>query len=288
MPGCFIETLTVIAIFVSMVTLTPKLLKAFIETPPLWLDEQFDVQQFVFPEIDYRKVPNSKVPARMRLGHKMEHILKNCLKGQSVYELIAHNTAVKRDNRTIGEIDFLLKDSRDRGILHLELTYKFYLIDTAFSEPKYQLLGPNRKDKFHAKLEKLKNMQFRIPFAEEGKAQLAMQDVATENLRQEVCFKAQLFAPYSEPNVCIKPFNSHCVVGFWLPYKAFITPKFQSYEYYLPVKDEWIISPYDTSSWMSYFKLLPELKTLMFNKRSPMVWVKKKESVFEKFFITWW
>ncbi len=224
----------------------------------------------------------------MRLGHKMEHIFKNCLEGQVIFELIAHNVAVKSDNRTLGEIDFLLKDKRDGSILHLELTYKFYLIDPALGEPLYQLIGPNRKDTFHSKLEKLKNTQLQIPFVEEAKEQLAMLDVKSEDITQEVCFKAQLFAPYQHAELVINPFNKHCITGFWLPFEMFNFSEFHSYKYYIPAKDEWVVNPYDKGIWMSYNELLLELNSLMFRKRSPMVWMKKEEAVFKKFFVVWW
>ncbi|NNJ88906.1 MAG: DUF1853 family protein [Eudoraea sp.] len=271
-----------------MVTLTTKILKAFIGTPPLWPDRQFGLKQFVFPVIDVDKVHNSNVPANMRLGHKMEHVFKNCLQGQVIYDLLAHNVTVKRNKRTIGEIDFLLKDKRDGRILHLELTYKFYLIDTTLGKPLYQLIGPNRRDKFHSKLEKLKNTQFQIPFLEEGKEQLALLDVKSEDIKQEVCFKAQLFTPYDHSEVVYKPFNKLCISGFWLSFEAFDTIKFQEYEYYVPTKDEWAVSPYNKEFWISHSELLLELKSLLYRKRSPLVWMKKEESVFEKFFVVWW
>jgi len=271
-----------------MVTLTSNLLKAFIKTPPLWKGRTFGLAQFSFPEIDHAAVHDINVPANLRLGHKLEHIFKNCLKGQVFYELLAHNIPVKRDNRTLGEIDFLLKDNRDGHILHLELTYKFYLIDPTLGEPAYQLIGPNRNDKFYSKYEKLKNIQFKIPFTEEGQKQLSLLDVSLEDMKQEVCFKAQLFTPYQHSRVSIKPFNTRCFAGFWISLDMFTSSRFQNCEYYLPSKEEWVLNPYDKRSWMSYSKVLIELKILLFNKRSPMVWMKKKESAFKKFFVVWW
>jgi hypothetical protein len=271
-----------------MVTLTSKSLKAFINTPPLWLARQFGIEQFVLPEIDNAAVKDIKVAASMRLGHKMEHIFENCLKGQDRYKLIAHNTTVKRDNRTIGEIDFLLKDTRDRSTLHLELTYKFYLINPTLGETMHQLIGPNRRDTFYSKLEKLRNNQLQLPYEEEGIDQLALLDVKIEDIRQEVCFKAQLFTPYSHSEIAITPFNNQCVVGFWITLEAFTVASFQAYEYCISSKDDWILKPYDKGSWMSHNELLLELNILLFIKRSPLIWVKKKESVFEKFFVVWW
>ncbi len=288
MHGCFKETLTVCVIFVSMVTLTSKFLEAFITTAPLWIERQFEIKQFVFPEIDPKAVLEINIPEKLRLGHKMEHLFKNCLKGQVYYELLAHNIPIKRDNRTIGEMDFLLRDNRDNQILHLELTYKFYLIDPTLGEPVYQLIGPNRNDTFFSKLEKLKNTQFKIPFTAEGKEQLSKLDIGTENIKQEACFKAQLFTPYKRSKISINPLNTNCFAGFWISLDTFTSSDFLGYEYYLPSKDEWILMPCNTVSWMSYNEVLIELNTLLSNKRSPLVWMKKTVSVFEKLFVVWW
>ncbi len=288
MPDSFIETLTVCAIFVMMAPSTNALINAFIQTPPLWLERQFGLEQFVFPEIVCDAISDLKIPENLRLGHKMEHIFKNCLEGQVHFKLIAHNVAVKRDKRTIGEIDFLLKDGRDGSVLHLELTYKFYLIDPEFDDPIHQLIGPNRTDTFYSKLQKIKNVQFRMPFVEEGKEQLELLNVDSCNIKQSVCFKAQLFAPYLSPEVMIEPFNSQCISGYWVSMKAFIDLDLEANEFYIPPKDEWPLSPYDIDCWMSYYELLPKLDSFMLKKRSPMIWIKKDMTVFERFFVVWW
>ncbi|MGB5647944.1 MAG: DUF1853 family protein [Muriicola sp.] len=271
-----------------MVTLHSNFIKAFVQTPPLWLDHQFGITQFAFPEIDYTVLKGVTLPATMRLGHKIEHIFLNCLEGQTTYQLLAHSMVVRKENRTLGEIDFLLKDNRDQQLVHMELTFKFYLLNNRLEEPIDQLIGPNRKDNLVAKLEKLRNLQFRLPFLAEGKEQLKLYTRNTEEIKQEVCFKAQIFTPYQQNPTRLYPVNNHCVVGFWLPFEAFEGAGFKTQEYYVPTKDEWILSPDNTKFWMSHCKVLLALNIHMLQKRSVMVWMKKGESVYEKFFVVWW
>ena len=271
-----------------MVTLSLNLLKAFVETPPLWLDHQFGITQLTFPEIDYTVLKEITLPARIRLGHKMEHIFLKCLEGQTTYQLLAHSIVVTKENRTLGEIDFLLKDNRDQQLVHVELTFKFYLLDNTLVYPIDRLIGPNRKDNLVAKLEKLRNLQFRLPFLAEGMEQLKLYTSKEEELKQEVCFKAQIFTPYQQNATRLYPLNDHCVVGFWLPFKAFEDAEFKTYEYYLPTKDEWILSPCNIVCWVSHYKVLLDINIHMLQKRSTLVWMKKGKSIYEKFFVVWW
>lgn len=224
----------------------------------------------------------------MRLGHKMEGVFAAVMKGQDRYRLIDRNIVVKRDKTTLGEIDFLFRDTAEKRLLHLELTYKFYLVDTEISAPVYRLVGPNRKDMFYTKLDKLKDNQLPLPFTPEGIAALKDHIPEIEELRQQVCFKAQLFRPYSESAVRIRPLNKNCITGFWLRFDDFQTRHFKPYTYLFPSKEEWVLNPYEKGGWMSYHEVLLELNLRMIKQNSTMVWMKKGEGVFEKFFAVWW
>jgi hypothetical protein len=288
MPRSFIETLTVWYIFVAMVTLGSNFLKTFVQTPPLWLGHEFGITQFTFPEIDYAVVKETTLPTAMRLGHKMEHLFLKCLEGQDKYIPLAHNVVIKKENTTLGEIDFLLKDTLNHRTIHLELTYKFYLVDNSLAEPMDQLIGPNRRDTFVTKLEKLRNTQFRMPFFEEGIKQLLSLGIKKEELEQEVCFKVQVFTPYQHTSLLNFPLNNLCIAGYWLRISAFSAKEFRAHEYYFPTKDEWILTPCNIDSWNNYNDSLLYIKSRMQLNRSILVWMKKGESVYEKFFVVWW
>ncbi|GGD38616.1 DUF1853 family protein [Muriicola marianensis] len=264
------------------------LAKAFLQTPPLWTRSQFGMEQFQLPEIDLSAVRPETFSSGMRLGHKMERIFLSLLKGQETYGLIGQNILVRRDKITLGEIDFLLRHIHEDRAVHVELTYKFYLVDTDISEPIYQLVGPNRKDMFFTKLDKLKEGQFSLPYSEEGTKVLEAMGLHPANLDQKVCFKAQLFIPYSAERVGIRPLNTRCVVGSWMRMEDFESPAFRDHEYYFPAKEEWVLNSYDTDSWMPYYDTLLELNLRMIKQHSTLVWMKKANGEFEKFFVVWW
>ena len=288
MLQAFIETLTVSFKFALMDSPTRKLVTAFINTPPLWTRTQFGVEQFVIPEIDLSRIDEIRFPDGMRLGHKMELIFTTSLQGQDTYELIDQNIVISRNKITLGELDFLLRDSNDGSFVHLELTYKFYLIDTEISEPIYQLVGPNRRDMFFTKLDKLKKDQFPMPFSSEGAKALEVRGIKSELLKQKTCFKAQLFTPYIHQHVGIRPLNKSCISGYWIRFDQLNSDEFRISEYYLPSKEEWALKPYDIGIWISHYELLLELNIRMLKQSSAMVWARKEEDQFEKFFVVWW
>ena len=116
--------------------------KGFLETPPLWLNKQFGIQQFKMPAIDVLTIRQQPIPENLRLGHKMELVFQQCLASQDQYRYLHSNVKIKKDKITLGEIDFLLENTHTRQVVHVELTYKFYIIDTDITEPIYQLIGP--------------------------------------------------------------------------------------------------------------------------------------------------
>ena len=135
-------------------------IQGFYETYPLWKGKQFGMEQFVFPESDINQAVEVKIPDGLRLGHQMEYVFEHLIQQSNTYEVVLKNVPVLDGKTTIGEIDFILQDLVTEAIVHVELTYKFYVIDPSISEPIHRLLGPNRRDMFFTKLDKMKTAQF--------------------------------------------------------------------------------------------------------------------------------
>ncbi len=265
-----------------------SLARAFLETPPLWKKSQFGLEQFAMPDIDVDHLDEVHIPPKLRLGHKMERVFHALLSAKGHYEVIDRNVVVKRERRTLGEMDYLLRDTHNAQAIHLELTYKFYLIDPGISEPIYRLVGPNRRDMFYTKLDKLKEGQFALPFTEEGRLALIKRQLEPERLKQQVCFKAQLFRPYGSDRLGIRPLNPHCLAGTWMRLDDFQKSEFTEYTYYLPTKEEWASSPRDQVQWDSHYSVLIDLNLRMLKKSSALIWRRKKEGDHDKFFVVWW
>ncbi|SIR18835.1 hypothetical protein SAMN05421797_107174 [Maribacter ulvicola] len=218
----------------------------------------------------------------------MEYACKQLLNASKEYEVVLHNVPVRKEKQTIGEIDFILKETAIQQLIHVELTYKFYLIDTAIKNPIHQLIGPNRSDAFYKKLEKIKNNQFSLIHTQIGRSALLMEGIDTTNIKQQVCYKAQLFQPYKNYTLNISPINSHCIVGYWLRMAEFNSTEFIHHKFYIPTKNDWVFNPYLEVAWVSYVVAVIAITERLQNNSAPMVWMKKDDHEFEKFFVVWW
>ncbi|WP_281543202.1 DUF1853 family protein [Maribacter aestuarii] len=260
----------------------------FLNTPALWKNEQFGIKQFNFPEIDTKALTTTAIPQNIRLGHQMEYVFKQLLESSYTYEVLIHNLPVKIGKRTIGEIDFIIRDLATQVLLHIELTYKFYIINPEITEPIHQLMGPNKRDMFFTKMEKIRDEQFALIYSESGRDALAIQGLNSNDIEQRTCYKAQLFSPYGTKKVHIRPLEKGCIEGYWLKFDEFNTNEFKPYQYYIPFKSEWVVTPHGDVQWCSHFQTLMDINLKMLKENAPMVWVKKSENTFEKFFVVWW
>ena len=93
--------------------------QGFLETPPLWVNTQFGLQQFKMPAIDVLSIKRQPIPENIRLGHKMELVFQQCLASQEQYTFLYSNIKIKKDKITLGEIDFLLANRQTRQVVHV-------------------------------------------------------------------------------------------------------------------------------------------------------------------------
>ncbi len=259
----------------------------FLNTPPLWNNKQFDIRQFEFPYLELYDFRPEPVSHKMRLGHQMEAVFKQLVVRTSQYEILLHNLAIRESKKTLGEIDFILKETKTSQIVHVELTYKFYIIDTSTSGPIHRLIGPNRRDTFFAKMQKIKNQQFPLLHSVEGAKSLRQKGIDHQDIEHQCCFKAQLFFLFGTSLVRIHPLNKACIAGFWLRFDTFNTTEFKSYNYYIPYKSEWVIKPHNAVVWQSHYEILVDINMRTLKENSPMVWMRKSETEIEKFFVVW-
>jgi len=260
----------------------------FLNTPPLWLNEQFGIRQFEFPEPQLQSFKEQPIPYTIRLGHQMERVFKQLLEYSGDYEIMVYNLPVKKEKRTIGEIDFILRESEGHKLVHVELTYKFYIVDTSISEPIHRLMGPNRRDMFFTKMEKIKDRQFPLLHSPEGALALEEKGIDHSTIEHQCCFKGQLFIPYGIDKIHIRPLNMKCIVGYWLHFDTFNCTEFQSYEFYIPFKSQWVIQPHNEVDWQNHYTALMDINLRMLKENAPMVWMRKSDREFEKFFVVWW
>lgn len=268
----------------------------FLASSPLWKGIQFGLQQFELPPLDLTDFEPQPIPEKLRLGHQVEYMLHQVLSHSDTYEVLAHNIQIKKGNDTLGELDFLIRlretfaepTQSSKKLLHLELTYKFYILDPTVADPIHRLVGPNRKDAFFAKLEKTKQKQLPLIYTEEGKQKLQSLGIEETELIQKVLFMGQLFTPYQTTIPSIEPLQTDCIVGYWLQMHDFESDAFKENDYYITYKSEWIHIPHNKVPWTSHQEILSEIHAKHLLKRAPMLWIKKPSGAIEKCFVVWW
>jgi len=249
---------------------------------------QFGMEQFKFPELDVNSFIPNTIPKNLRLGHQIEYVCKQLLDASEKYEVLLHNIPIQKEKQTIGEIDFIIQEIATQQLVHVELTYKFYIIDTEIKDPILQLIGPNRCDAFNVKLAKIKNDQFSLIHTDIGRTTLLKKGINTSNIQQQVCYKAQLFQPYKSLLLDIQPLNSHCIVGYWLRITEFNSAEFRHQKFYVPSKSEWVLDPIKAVEWVTHDAASIAIEECIQHQRSPMLWMKKSETKLEKFFVVYW
>lgn len=262
--------------------------KGFLNTPNIWVHTQFEIEQFEFPWVNLSDFSPAPIPKNLRLGHQIEVVCKQLLDHSLQYEVLVYNLPIREGKQTLGEIDFILKDVATEQIIHVELTYKFYIINPDIKDPLHQLIGPNKRDAFYMKMEKIKKRQFTLLHSEAGTTALTKLDIDANKVVHQTCFKAQLFKPYKADTLQIHPLNENCVVGYWVRLSDFNTDIFTLYKYYIPDKSQWVLNADNTYEWNSHADTRVVIDQHLVKQNSPLVWMKKSETEFEKFFVVWW
>mgnify|MGYP001162030241 FL=1 len=259
--------------------------KGFIETPNLWHGSAvLNLFQFDINPHNYQ-LSKSENFNEIRLGKRVEQFFCFQINKLPESSLIANNLQIKNKKITIGEIDALL--TKHELLFHVEIIYKFYLYDSKIKTVNdlYKWIGPNRKDTLIDKLNKLKNKQLPLLHSENCKSSLSHLDLKIQDIKQSVCFKAQLFTPYKSKISDIAPLNKSCIFGFYISYSKI--NQLKDYQFHIPKKIDWLVSPHNYVSWMCFSEAAKALEIFITEKQSPMVWL-KEDSKLQKCFITFW
>lgn len=259
-----------------------KRFEGLLQTPSVWKGKDlFNLQQFYLPSIISKISIN--INEKQRLGKYVEQLVFYQLKQNNITVLL-ENVQIQKNKTTLGEIDCIIQ--KNNSTIHLEIVYKFYLYDDKVGDNEIEhFIGPNRKDALVKKLHKLKNKQLPFLYSTESKNLLNSHNISVIDIEQQVCFKAQLFLPYTN-NVTLNKLNTSCISGFYI-YK-YQLKEFLDCKFYLPNKKDWLITPHKNVDWQNFniFKL--NIEEYLERKFSPMVWIKQQNGELLKYFLVWW
>jgi hypothetical protein len=168
-------------------------------TPALWTgDDVLGLQQISIPD-EFARGADVVAWNNQRLGKLVEEFVIHDLKATPSITWITESLQIQNEKLTLGELDALYYDQGTPT--HLEIAYKFYLFDTltTYGNPLAYWIGPNRKDNLSLKLTKLRNRQFPLLHNPITQPYLDHHGLEAGDIQQRVCFKGQLFLPYSRP-----------------------------------------------------------------------------------------
>lgn len=139
------------------------------------------------------------------------------------YKLLEHSIQIIDGPKTVGELDFLILNTKKNRIEHWEVALKYYLAEQDYSLPFWY--GLNRSDTFARKLNHFTQKQFQFSHAPEH-----------EISHKYAVMKGQLFLPETRLNTTIPTWiNSSRRLGHWGN-----SLKNSSEGYYRLERQEWI------------------------------------------------
>ena len=261
-----------------------KRYEGFLNTPSLWSGNKIEeLQQF---EIENKSaLIDIDINEKLRLGKYVERFVGYQLQQETGISVLSENIQIQREKRTLGELDCILKKGNVN--IHLEIIYKFYLIDKTVGETEIEhCIGPNRKDSLVEKLKKLKEKQLPLLYAKESEAYLKSIQLSDKEIIQYVYFKAQLFVAYSDKKIRLNNLNNNCIMGYYL-HKSEMQ-QFSSCKFFIPVKKDWLICPHTDVDWYNFDVFKEKSQEFLSRKFSPLFWIKKSNGEFLKCFLVWW
>lgn len=166
--------------------------------------------------------------------------------------------------------------------------YKFYIFDPDFKNELEGWIGPNRRDTFLKKINHLKTHQLPLLYQEESSQVLSKLNLNAHKIEQQVCFLANLFVPKHRINQEFCEINNKAIVGYWIKKNEFLTNEYQPHQFYSPKKANWPVEPQYHTEWKSFNEILEQIEVLFQHQKAALLWMKKDNFTFERFFVVWW
>ena len=99
----------------------------------------------------------------MQVGRYFEQLVRAILEAGTFYDVIEQGLQIHADGRTIGELDFIVRD-HDGVLTHCETAIKYYLYYPHTNETGSHFIGPNPTDTFESKTNHL--LAHQLPLSE--------------------------------------------------------------------------------------------------------------------------
>lgn len=170
----------------------------------------------------------------------MERRFGRALAQSKRYEVLFQGLQIADANRqTLGEMDFLVRDSLTKVVWHVEFAYKFYLLRDNKQEAFGDWVGPGGKDRLSLKLQKMQRQQFPLLNLSQTVARLKELGLTAASIKSGLAFCGELFVPEgADSSVISSPLCESSFKGRW--YAEENDPREERRDLH---KSEWIIPP---------------------------------------------
>lgn len=163
-----------------------------------WFQNAFKETLLWFYELDQDASTLERLLAKQkdkRLGKYFETLWFYWLDHHPRYDVLAHNLQIIIDGETLGEMDFILYDKKNKKVLHWEVAVKFYLglSDTVQMSNWH---GPNLRDRLDIKANHLMSKQSQISRDQRVANWLKKQGFFVE--QRAVILKGRLYYHYAQ------------------------------------------------------------------------------------------
>ncbi|CAM1343497.1 DUF1853 family protein [Tenacibaculum amylolyticum] len=259
--------------------------QGFSITKPLWINTLNKINQFTDLQLINTFKPKVLLHDNLRLGKLVEQFIFYQLAANQNIEIILENIQVQNGNITVGELDGIILQNNIP--IHLEIVYKFYLYDATVGTAEMEhWIGPNRRDSFNEKFQKLRKKQLPLLYHEKTRELLAHHDLDVNTIQQKVYFKAQLFPHLNDSNKEFPLINNDCISGFYIYLKELA--QFKECKFYIPTKHNWLVIPHTNVKWLNFDAFKADLSIFLEKTISPLCWMKKPNGTLLKLFVVWW
>lgn len=147
-----------------------------------------------------------------RLGPYFERLWIYWLDHNDQYKCLAHNQQIQDKNRTLGEMDLIVKNHQTQQIEHWELSIKFYLGIPPFNQAS-NWIGPSLRDRLDIKYKQLTGKQLLLPRNKTAQQFCNQQGWKIQQSRS--ISKGCLFYPYPLRNEHPSIISTHHLKGYW-------------------------------------------------------------------------
>ncbi|SHJ98558.1 hypothetical protein SAMN02745181_2950 [Rubritalea squalenifaciens DSM 18772] len=152
---------------------------------------------------------------RQKLGHLYEDALSQLLQSSQRYELLSSSIQIQSpENITLGELDYLLTDTLTQENIHLELAIKFYLALEQNGQLTYP--GPNARDNFHRKLDRLRSHQLSLGKSESARELLSTRFGIKSFTTKQIVHGIFFFHVHAEQRTLPEFTSSDCRIRPWI------------------------------------------------------------------------